>query len=765
MLTIDVTLPSSLVSVIRGTVVTADGTTPVDGATVAIGFTSGPCRSTNFSCTARTAPDGTFSITAAGGADGQVTVRAYWPHGDGVFVEKSLTATTQAGTVEAGVLTLPVTRVIGTVVAADGATPVAGARIEARYGSGPCSTAGACSTDAAANGTFSLQTAGGVEGGLTVRANSANNPSVFVEKSFSATTGPGIIDGGLFVLPISVVKGRVTRGGAAVPDPTVFATSANNVTHFADYTDANGNYLISGLQAGTYTLTAQDANTSLEASTTVRLATDGSTAVADLELPLTGTVEVLVFDRDGAPTDNVRVALTLPTGSFERYCGAFDPVQPTDGVCRFEVVPLGGYYAQAALRTCDQNGNCTSDGLASASGTLQDVDGTASLEVHFEQHNVLQLDLTDFEGAGVSETEPLDIEVMSGGSSGPLGAFASRGTYQLPLPDESGQRLLTLGEVPPGPVKITVRRTVDCPECGDPPTRIEVFAVAVSAVPPKAVETPHVVPVHAYSAASFWAWLSGDIQTGVSIPWFWVEDYGRATSGSGFVTKISDTSSEFGYSNAFDTAAATTVEGRQPQIGPGVPDGQFAPPSAGRFENGELIVGPFVTPRGTTLTRRLFTPADAGFLGYLDVYTNTTGVPVTLVVQQESRPYVGFSLSLVSSTTASEAQGASYVFRDPGANAAAWGEVVAGANALWRPTLAFTGENVPNAPLVASATQTLTIPANGRAALLHYLILRLPTDLQGVADQAQALMDLTAPNALAGLSNEDRALIVNFRIP
>jgi hypothetical protein len=325
---------------------------------------------------------------------------------------------------------------------------------------------------------------------------------------------------------------------------------------------------------------------------------------------------------------------------------------------------------------------------------------------------------------------------------------------------------LTFAGISPGPVKITVRRTVVCLACGGAGTPTETWvdiSVARTDEPATFVEPPRVVTVGANNARGFWAALFG---SPAYTPWFVVEDYGRATWGSGYLDQSVPGTFGVGYSNAFDTAAGVAVDGRVPQIGPGVPEGATPPPQGAGYDDAthELIVGPMVTARGTTLTRRLFVPDAGGFLRYLDVYTNTTGVPVTITVQMESRPFVPFSQSLKGSTNVSATEGASYVFQ-PGGSSVSWGEVIAGIDAPWRPSLAFTGGGVDGAPLVAGGTQTLTIPANSSVALLHYVILRMPADVGVVTAQATALMSLTDPDALASLTPEDIAMIINFHIP
>jgi hypothetical protein len=60
---------------------------------------------------------------------------------------------------------------------------------------------------------------------------------------------------------------------------------------------------------------------------------------------------------------------------------------------------------------------------------------------------------------------------------------------------------------------------------------------------------------------------------------------------------------------------------------------------------------------------------------------------------------------------------------------------------------------------------TVTVLPGQRVALLHYTLQRDPTDASGAQSAAEALVNLSDPNALAGLTAAEKAMIVNFVIP
>jgi hypothetical protein len=47
---------------------------------------------------------------------------------------------------------------------------------------------------------------------------------------------------------------------------------------------------------------------------------------------------------------------------------------------------------------------------------------------------------------------------------------------------------------------------------------------------------------------------------------------------------------------------------------------------------------------------------------------------------------------------------------------------------------------------------------------MHFAVQRAPTDTAAAETQAQALVNLTDPNVLAGMTAEEKARVVNFKI-
>ena len=65
----------------------------------------------------------------------------------------------------------------------------------------------------------------------------------------------------------------------------------------------------------------------------------------------------------------------------------------------------------------------------------------------------------------------------------------------------------------------------------------------------------------------------------------------------------------------------------------------------------------------------------------------------------------------------------------------------------------------------ASYEFRVRVPAFGTVALLHFAAQRAPENLEDLRQQLQALANLSDPNALAGLTAQQKALIRNFIVP
>jgi hypothetical protein len=182
--------------------------------------------------------------------------------------------------------------------------------------------------------------------------------------------------------------------------------------------------------------------------------------------------------------------------------------------------------------------------------------------------------------------------------------------------------------------------------------------------------------------------------------------------------------------------------------------------------DGRQIVYSSAEMSGVVTARKLFVPAAGGFARYLDTFTNPSSVSVTVTVKIESSLGGVVHLLVDPATT-----GNTYAVTRADATTV---PLVGNAPAI-RPALAhvFGG---PGAATPVSDVRfqwligpsfyqwQVTIPAGESVTLMHFAIQRDPTDTAGAIAQAQALVNLTDPNALAGMTAEEKARVVNFKL-
>jgi hypothetical protein len=166
------------------------------------------------------------------------------------------------------------------------------------------------------------------------------------------------------------------------------------------------------------------------------------------------------------------------------------------------------------------------------------------------------------------------------------------------------------------------------------------------------------------------------------------------------------------------------------------------------------------------ITRWTFVPPAGRFVRVLDVIENTSAdeLPLNYYVEQAHRSASGpWTIDTTSSGDADLDTGDGYITMssgDPRSPAMAWVIAGAGPRATRHETLTST-----------SGEWTwfwddgqLTVPAHGKAILMRFAVQRPAGDLQAARDQALALMTLTDPEALTGMTPADRAAIVNFAV-
>jgi hypothetical protein len=195
----------------------------------------------------------------------------------------------------------------------------------------------------------------------------------------------------------------------------------------------------------------------------------------------------------------------------------------------------------------------------------------------------------------------------------------------------------------------------------------------------------------------------------------------------------------FPFCNYNVESAAIEQGGQQLTFGPR--------PAPGSYSNGVVQTA-----------RKIFVPQNGGFARYLEILTNPFNTPVTAIVEMDSatpnyvdtladNPANNGSTFAVLETTLD--------FTSP-----VLGYVFAGSGASTVPVTDFAAQQTFN-----SYIWTVTVPPNQSVILMHFLVQRANRDVIGAESQAQSLVNLTDPNALAGMNAQEKAEVVNFNVP
>lgn len=180
----------------------------------------------------------------------------------------------------------------------------------------------------------------------------------------------------------------------------------------------------------------------------------------------------------------------------------------------------------------------------------------------------------------------------------------------------------------------------------------------------------------------------------------------------------------------------------------------------------QLTFGPMDNGGGLFATRKVFMPQNGSFVRYLEIVENASGVARNVDVMIEA------SSAVPSWTTRwvvlPESSGNTYMAMDDTWNDntpqyAAVAHVMSGSGTVPAPTWVPNGVESGNDNFTTFGWQA-TVPAYGRVAFLHYAVIRETDQSAAAVAEATALVDLTDPDALTGLSAEDKAGIVNFLV-
>jgi hypothetical protein len=603
-------------------------------------------------------------------------------------------------------LTLPIARiaVTGTVRAGDGQTPVPGAAIIVKDGAVEVARGWTDETGRYELTGLLLPTAG-----FSVVARYELSEDEFVEATATATpTGTtATVD---VVLPLSVLRGTVTDGnGLPVPGLEAFAIGSDLRTRWNQGSGASS-YLILGLPAGGFTLYLQDGSTGVTANRAGVLEA-GQALVIDVALPRTSTLTGRVLDSRGLGVSGAWVQLLSASLKWERSA-------PTgvDGTFQFEGIPVGAVVVRTDFWEEDAQ---EQDVQRWASAAVEILDGIpANVELRPTGSGTVDGTLTEAGGATpISGAAVLIRSFVAGGA----GVFETQTTT-----DPAGR--YSAGEVPAGKIEVLALWTFD----GD-----ERFARAAASLTAGGTTT---IDLAAGSGVALTFELIGedtfkyDVQTS-----------GRLGDGGTTGWQLSDA-----YNGAYELYV--NEEGLYPREN-----------IAGVELNGrQLVVGTAEAPM-VQVTRKVFVPQAGGFARYLEILHNPLPIPVEAVVNVYSELGCDDELQAL---VAPSATGSTYAVTYGG-----------GGGESGRPVLGhvFAGSaGVPRRPQVEidpwGSMEYMwreTIPPGGSVAFLHFAIQRDPAGAGAgaVQAQAQALVNLTDANALAGLTDAERAMIVNFLVP
>ena len=167
---------------------------------------------------------------------------------------------------------------------------------------------------------------------------------------------------------------------------------------------------------------------------------------------------------------------------------------------------------------------------------------------------------------------------------------------------------------------------------------------------------------------------------------------------------------------------------------------------------------------GLDVTRKIFVPSDGYFARYLEVLKNTSAAPVTVDVKIASNLGSNFQTQVAATSSGDTVFSAadSWLVTDDDNLSTASGD----------PALAFVIGGAGAARTVSLATQisddltyrwdSVTVPPNSTVILMHFAV-QQRLKVSAIA-AAQRLVQLP-PEAIAGLSADERAQIVNWQVP
>jgi protocatechuate 3,4-dioxygenase beta subunit len=690
---------------------------PVSGRTIYISdantsgnFYYGAATNSSGIATIANVPQGAFTVQTNDPYTGQVSGSA----------SGTVSVSSDGSTISVTINLALTTNVQGTVFAADGQTPVAYASVTAIDPAN--NNAQLAATSSGPDGTYQLYDVAPSTSSFQVVAAAPEDQTITVTAngSYSSTGQTEIIN---LTLPLSILNGQVTYSdGTPVPYPTVFVNQTDSMgnlnTYYASSTDGSGDYTVYGVPVGALTVYAQDSTTGLSGS--------ASSSIVQLSTPVQLTVPL-------QPSGTVSGSVQIWTGGAVPY----SEVTVSSSAINFD-----------RSTSADQNGNYSLYGIAlgevvvsSPSPSAEYTTGGATAGAVATSGQNLTLNVTIAQTSNVQGT----IYASDGLTPIPGAYMAVENLLDGGLAEYRNHQTLSEGYIP-----------YKADSNGN---------FTFSGVPIGSVEVTATAP-----DGSSAGWITGTLGTNSTLTLNPI--MGNATafpSGSyvltdpnSFVYDIACDGSltqggqnQMGLAPSYSGAASLLVDGNRADFC------QEDDIGALDQNNQQVTIGP--KPGGAAnalleVTRQVYVPPAGGYVRYLDSLTNPLSVPVTTTVEIDTN----FASDDVPDTLLVDptANGSTFaLLQDSTSTAPLLGFVFAGTNSTVAPVTSFAIGTMP-----VSYVWTVTVPANQTVTLMHFLIQWNSQDTNGATAQASALVNLTDPNALNGISTQEKAQVVNFNV-
>jgi hypothetical protein len=527
-------------------------------------------------------------------------------------------------------------------------------------------------------------------------------------------------------LPGGLLRGRVFQsdGSTPVSRPYVWVSQtvnsdSNGIATFYGRGDTDGTYTVEGVREGEFTIYAQSPGSWLTGMAKGKLESANTPVNLDVTLPPSGKVQGIVRDASGNPLQSVQVSLTSQGTDAELrtstdYTGHYE----------FTNISLGSFYVQARHRT-----NRT---FGSTAGTINDAGETVNADITFPALTTVSGRV--FRADGATPVANARVYVESFSNAGSQGRF-----YSPVTANASGNYTAT--GVPVGLARVTAFDPNNEQQAGESEATVDASASATINVTLGGVKVfDGEQTLTGTDGFRYQFWYDGGMDDGGTTD----GNVGPAYNGAFYLTF--QNSGWWYYGNVAGSGHETAT----------IEDG-------GR----EYFFG-YDSQMGLQLRRKLFVPVEGGFARYLEILHNPTDKPISVDADMESWfGYLSggrFDTRFTTVVRPSETNNTYAVTRfKEECCYPALGHVFGGPNArvAARDVQVWNEDNDESRSIYH---WDVTVPPGQTVILMHFTAQRQPDDTAGARAQSEALVNLSDPHALQGMTEEEKAQVVNFQI-